>query len=297
VVKYRRGQGSSYVNDQRGRRASGPALAGGGGVVAIVIAVIAALAGGGGGGGGTGIDLNDILGQLGSPAGPVEADPNIETGTGGEADDETEDFMRAVMNSLQDDFWPTHVDGFQPTSLTLFTSAVNTACGQAPAAVGPFYCPGDSTAYIDLSFFDELRTRFGAEGEFAQAYVIAHEVGHHIQNLQGISDRVHDAPQSEQEGAEGLSVRTELQADCYAGLWAGSVFGPGSDIELTRQDIQDALEAAEAIGDDRLQQQAGSSVNPDSWTHGSSAQRQEWFERGFDANGDVGLCDTFNAEI
>jgi predicted metalloprotease len=295
VVKYRRGQGSSYVNDQRGRRASGGAIAGGGGVVAIVIALIAAFAGGGGGGGG--IDLNDVLSQLGAPAGPVEADPNIESGTGGEADDETEDFMRAVMNSLQDDFWPTHVDGFQPTSLVLFTDAVDTACGRATSAVGPFYCPGDSTAYIDLAFFDELRSRFGADGEFAQAYVIAHEVGHHIQNLQGTSDRVHGAPASEQEGAEGLSVRTELQADCYAGLWAGSVFGEGSDIEVTRQDIADALEAAEAIGDDRLQEQAGGQVNPETWTHGSSAQRQEWFERGFDARGDVGLCDTFNAEL
>jgi predicted metalloprotease len=296
VVKYRRGQDSSYVNDQRGRRVGGPMLAGGGGIVAIVVALIAAFAGGGGGGG-AGIDLNDVLGQLGSPAGPVEGDPNIETGTGGEADDATEDFMRAVMNSLQDDFWPTRLEGFRPTSLTLFTSAVNTACGQAPAAVGPFYCPADSTAYIDLSFFDELRTRFGAGGEFAQAYVIAHEVGHHVQNLQGTSDRVHQAPRSEQEGAEGLSVRLELQADCFAGAWAGSVFGEGSDIELTRQDIRDALEAAEAIGDDRIQQQSGAPVNPDSWTHGSSEQRQEWFERGFDSRGDIGLCDTFNAEL
>jgi uncharacterized protein len=251
----------------------------------------------GGGGGGSGVDITDILGQLGAPAGPVEADPNIETGTGGEADDATEDFMRAVMNSLQDDFWPTRVDGFRPTTLVLFTSAVDTGCGQAPAAVGPFYCPVDQTAYIDLTFFDELRTRFGASGEFAQAYVIAHEVGHHVQNLQGISDQVHNASPSEQQGAEGLSVRLELQADCYAGLWAGSVFGEGQDIELTRQDIADALEAAEAIGDDRIQQQSGAPVNPESWTHGSSAQRQEWFERGFDAGGDVGLCDTFNSEI
>jgi len=296
VVRYRRGQSSDYVDDRRGRRATGGMVAGGGGILGVVIAVVLALAGGGGGGG-AGVDVTDILGQLGTPAGPAQADPNIETGTGGEADDATEDFMRAVMNSLQDDFWPTRLEGYQPTTLVLFTDAVNTGCGQAPAAVGPFYCPGDQTAYIDLSFFDDLRTRFGADGEFAQAYVIAHEVGHHVQNLQGTSATVQQAPRSEQEGAEGLSVRLELQADCYAGLWAGTVFGEGQDIELTRQDIADALEAAAAIGDDRLQQQAGAPVNPESWTHGSSAQREEWFERGFEARGDVGLCDTFNSEL
>jgi uncharacterized protein len=126
--------------------------------------------------------------------------------------------------------------------------------------------------------------------------VIAHEVGHHIQNLEGTSDQVHRAPQSQQRGAEGLSVRLELQADCYAGLWARSVFGAGSDVEITRQDVADALEAAEAIGDDRIQEQAGMQVDPESWSHGSSEQRQEWFNRGFET-GDIRLCDTFRGEI
>ena len=297
MVKFRRGQSSGYVNDQRGRRATGGMVAGGGGIVGIIIAVVVALASGGGGGGGGGA-LTDIFGQLAAPAGPAQADPNIETGTGGEADDATEDFMRAVMNSLQDDFWPATLPGFEPTSLTLFTDAVATGCGNAPAAVGPFYCPADRQAYIDLSFFRELEQRFGAPGQFAQAYVIAHEVGHHIQNLQGTSDQVHGASQSQQEGADGLSVRLELQADCYAGLWAGYVYGDAEeDIQLTRQDITDALDAAQAIGDDRLQQQAGAEIDPDSWTHGSSEQRVDWFTTGFEAGGELGACDTFSGSI
>ncbi len=284
------------MQDRRGLRGRGGAVAGGGGIVGIIIAVVFALASGGGGGGG-GIDLNDVIGQLGAPAGPAQADPNIEQGTGGTADDETEDFLRAVMNSLQDEYWALQdIPDYRPTTLVLFTDAVDTGCGRAPAAVGPFYCPADETAYIDLSFFDELSSRFGAPGDFAQAYVIAHEVGHHIQNVQGTSDQVHQAPQSEQQGAEGLSVRLELQADCFAGLWANSVFGPGSDVELTDDDIREALEAAEAIGDDRLQQQSGAPVDPETWSHGSSEQRQEWFRRGFDG-GQLGLCDTFNTEL
>jgi predicted metalloprotease len=294
-VKYRRGQQSGYVSDQRGRRVSGGALAGGGGLIGILIALFVAFAAGGGGGGG--IDPTDIIGQLGVPGGQVEADPNIEQGTGGEADDEQEDFMRAVMNSLQDDFWPNQgIEGYRPTTLVLFTQSVGTGCGNATSAVGPFYCPADETAYIDLDFFNELEQRFGAPGQFAQAYVIAHEVGHHIQNIQGLSDQVHQAPQSQQQGAEGLSVRLELQADCYAGLWANSVFGPGSEVEITQDDVRDALQAAEAIGDDRIQEQAGVGVNPETWTHGSSEQRQEWFNRGFEG-GDLRLCDTFNSEI
>ena len=298
MVRYKQGQSSDYVNDQRGRRpAGGVAMAGGGGLVAIIIAVVVALMAGGGGGGGGGFDPGDILGQLGAPTGDVEADPNIETGTGGEADDATEDYMRAVMNSLQDDFWPTQdIEGWRPTTLTLFTQAVDTGCGRATSAVGPFYCPADEGAYIDLDFFAELENRFGAPGQFAQAYVIAHEVGHHVQNILGLSEQVHRAPQSQQQGADGLSVRLELQADCFAGLWAHSVFGPGSDVEITEQDVRDALGAAEAIGDDRLQEQAGVDVNPETWSHGSSDQRVEWFNRGFEG-GQIALCDTFNTEL
>ena len=172
----------------------------------------------------------------------------------------------------------------------------DTGCGRATSAVGPFYCPADEGAYIDLDFFAELENRFGAPGQFAQAYVIAHEVGHHVQNILGLSEQVHRAPQSQQQGADGLSVRLELQADCFAGLWAHSVFGPGSDVEITEQDVRDALAAAEAIGDDRLQEQAGVDVNPETWSHGSSDQRVEWFNRGFEG-GQIALCDTFSSEL
>jgi len=298
MVKYRKGQQSSYVDDRRGRRvAGGAALAGGGGIIGLIVVLVMAFAGGGGGGGG-GIDPGDILGQLGgAPGGEVAADPNIEQGTGGAADDELEDYMRAVMNSLQDDFWPNeNLPNYRPTMLVLFTQTVDTGCGRATAAVGPFYCPADETAYIDLDFFRELESRFGAPGAFAQAYVIAHEVGHHIQKVIGNTDRVHSAPRSEQQGAGGLSVRLELQADCFAGLWARSVFGPGSDVEIGETDIRDALQAAEAIGDDRIQEQTTGQVDPESWSHGSSEQRMEWFRRGFDS-GDFDQCDTFSANL
>ena len=273
-------------------RASGGAIAGGGGLIAILITLFIAFTGGGGGGG-----LGDVLGQLETGA-PVGGGQDVQGGTGGEADDETEDFMRAVMNDLVA-FWSAQgIEGYRPTTLVLFAGAVDTGCGRATSAVGPFYCPADEHAYLDVEFFQELHDRFGAPGDFAQAYVIAHEFGHHIQNVQGISDQVHQAPQSDQQGAEGLSVRLELQADCYSGLWAHSIFGEGSgeDVSITEEDISEALDAAAAIGDDRIQEQAGVGVNPDTWTHGSSEQRVEWFRRGFDG-GELGLCDTFRSEI
>jgi predicted metalloprotease len=291
-MRWRRGQQSQYVEDRRGQRIGGGAIAGGGGLIGILIALFIAFAGGGGGG--AGIDLNDILGQL-NAGGPAGGGQDVEGGTGGEADDETEDFMRAVMNDLQA-FWQNQgIEGYRPVTLVLFAGAVDTGCGRATSAVGPFYCPADEHAYLDVEFFQQLHDRFGAPGDFAQAYVIAHEVGHHVQNVVGLSDQVHQAPQSQQQGAEGLSVRLELQADCFAGLWANSVFGEGSgeEVSITDEDIREALTAAEAIGDDRIQEQSGTGVNPDTWTHGSSEQRQEWFRRGFDG-GQLDLCDTFN---
>ncbi|MEM8660956.1 MAG: neutral zinc metallopeptidase, partial [Pseudomonadota bacterium] len=172
---------------------------------------------------------------------------------------------------------------------------VNSACGSASSAVGPFYCPADEQLYIDLSFFDELATRFGAPGDFAQAYVVAHEVGHHVQTLLGISEQVRAAGRGKDHATvNALSVRQELQADCFAGLW-------GHAANTRRQmldpgDLEEALQAATAIGDDRLAQQAGAAVVPDSFTHGTSAQRVEWFRRGFDS-GDMAQCDTFNTRI
>lgn len=262
-------------------RARGPAVAGGG-IVAVLIGILVNVLGGGGGGTG-GVDLNDILGQLGG--GPVGGGQDVVGGTGGEADDETEDFLRAVMNDLAAYWEDAGVPGYRPTQLVLFAGAVDTGCGRATSAVGPFYCPADDHAYLDVEFFQELHDRFGAPGDFAQAYVIAHEVGHHIQNVLGDSGRRD-------------SIRVELQADCYAGLWAHSVFGAGAGggVSITEDDIREALEAAAAIGDDRLQRQAGVEVDPETWTHGSSAQRQRWFQAGFE-RGRMADCDTFGGSI
>ena len=175
--------------------------------------------------------------------------------------------------------------------LVLFTGAVQSACGRAGAAVGPFYCPGDQKVYIDLDFYRMLEQRFGAPGDFAQAYVIAHEVGHHVQNLIGISEKVHAASQrGSQERANQLSVRQELQADCFAGIWAHNANRSRQLLEAG--DIEEGLNAAAAIGDDRLQQQGQGYVAPESFTHGSSDQRVRWFKRGLDT-GDLKACDTF----
>jgi predicted metalloprotease len=181
---------------------------------------------------------------------------------------------------------------YSPPQLVLFSEAVQSACGTASSAVGPFYCPLDRAVNIDLTFFDELDQKFGAPGDFAQAYVVAHEVGHHVQTLTGISEKVHAARQraSEVEGNQ-LSVRQELQADCYAGLWAKH--GLGAQGRLEPGDIEEGLRAASAIGDDTLQKRARGRVVPESFTHGSSAQRVEWFKRGYDS-GDMKACDTFN---
>jgi uncharacterized protein len=178
---------------------------------------------------------------------------------------------------------------YQKTSLVLFTGETSTGCGYGDAATGPFYCPQDRRVYIDLSFYRELERRLGAPGDFAQAYVIAHEIGHHVQNILGISARVHRAPSAAQKGAEGLSVRLELQADCFAGIWAKST----QRREIIEQgDLEEAMNAAAAIGDDRLQERSSGRVRPESWTHGSSKQRASWFLRGFE-RGSIDACDTF----
>jgi hypothetical protein len=174
---------------------------------------------------------------------------------------------------------------YEPARLVLFTERVESACGLSSAAVGPFYCPRDRKVYIDLGFYEALRRSLGAPGDFAQAYVIAHEIGHHVQNLRGTLEA------GSQAGAGKASVRTELQADCFAGVWAHST----KQRELLEQgDLQEAMRAAEAIGDDALQQQSSGTVRPESWTHGSSAQRIRWFQRGYET-GSVDACDTFSA--
>jgi predicted metalloprotease len=184
---------------------------------------------------------------------------------------------------------------YKDPRFAIFSQAVNTACGQATSDVGPFYCPGDQRIYIDLAFYDELASRFGAPGEFAQAYVIAHEFGHHIQTLTGTESEVRRLQQRNPGRANQYSVAMELQADCYAGVWAKGASAPGGLVgTISQQEIKEALTAAAAVGDDRIQEKTSGQVNPETWTHGSAEQRQKWFSTGFDS-GNPKSCNTFQA--
>jgi predicted metalloprotease len=237
-----------------------------------------------------GVDPSQYLNQA-----PTEQNPGTQTSRPvNQGEDELRQFTGAVLASTEDvwnDLFRENGRQYREPKLTLFTDQVQSACGVAGAAVGPFYCPGDKHVYLDLSFFQELRTRFGAPGDFAQAYVIAHEVGHHIQNLLGTMDKVTAMQQRMDEaGANQLSVRLELQADFYAGVWANYAQKKGL---VEAGDIEEALRAATAIGDDRLQKEARGYAVPDSFTHGSSEQRVRWFRKGFET-GDMRQGDTFN---
>jgi predicted metalloprotease len=217
-------------------------------------------------------------------------------GSNSAADDAAEqpvvEFVSFVLDDVQNTWkaeFAARQKQYELASMVLFRGQTRSGCGTGAAEMGPFYCSRDRKVYIDLSFYEELKQRFGAPGDFAQAYVIAHEVGHHVQNLLGTSARVQEAPSDQQEGANGLSVRLELQADCYAGVW-----GRATEQRkiLEAGDIEEALRAASAIGDDRLQKQASGTVTPETFTHGTSEQRQRWFKRGFDS-GRLEDCDTF----
>lgn len=210
------------------------------------------------------------------------------------AADELTSFVSFVLDDVQNAWQarsPIAGTPYRRAKMVLFSGSTPTECGQGLAAIGPFYCPSDERVYIDLGFYQELRGRLGAPGDFAQAYVIAHEIGHHLQHLLGASERVHRAPEREQKGEQGLSVRLELQADCYAGVWAHATERKGI---LEQGDIDEALGAAEAIGDDRLQRMARGTVQPETFSHGTSAQRARWFRRGYET-GDPARCDTFEA--
>lgn len=242
-----------------------------------------------------GIDPMLILQGASSLQGPPPAE---QTARRPAANDEMAIFVRKVLGNTERT-WSHVFDSqmnrpYQPPTLVMFSGATQTGCGMGQAAMGPFYCPADQRVYIDLSFYDELRQRFGAAGDFAQAYVIAHEVGHHVQNLLGVSDRVDSARRhvSEAEGNQ-LSVRMELQADCLAGVWAAAAQQANQQL-LEPGDIEEGLNAAAAIGDDRLQRQSQGRVVPEAFTHGSSEQRVRWLRRGIES-GDVRRCDTFAA--
>jgi predicted metalloprotease len=275
------GRRSENVEDRRGIGVGGIA---GGGVGVVVIALIAMF---------FGIDPRLILQEAGqgqaSPARQhvVPVDP---------AQDKLKDFVSVVLADTEDTWGEIFQRGgatYERPKLVLFTGAVRSACGLAQSAVGPFYCPGDRNVYIDLDFYKMLEQRFGAPGEFAKAYVVAHEIGHHVQNLLGVSEKVHVAMErSGRERANQLSVRQELQADCYAGIWANHANRSRHILEAG--DVEAGLNAAAAIGDDRLQRQAQGYVAPESFTHGSSAQRVQWFRRGLES-GELSACDTFKA--
>jgi len=275
------GRRSENVEDRRGIGVGGIA---GGGVGVVVIALIAMF---------FGVDPRVILQEAGqgqAPSGQQQAVP-VDP-----AQDKLKDFVSVVLADTEDTWGDLFQRGgatYEKPKLVLFTGAVRSACGLARSAVGPFYCPGDHKVYIDLDFYKMLEQRFGAPGEFAKAYVVAHEIGHHVQNLLGISGKVHAAMErASPERANQLSVRQELQADCYAGIWANHANRSRHILEAG--DVESGLNAAAAIGDDRLQKQAQGYVAPESFTHGSSAQRVQWFRRGLES-GELAACDTFKA--
>jgi predicted metalloprotease len=211
-------------------------------------------------------------------------------------EDKLVDFVSFVLDDVQQTWsrtLPTQGQQYRDAKLVLFTDTIRSGCGFAQSAMGPFYCPLDQKVYIDLGFYKELQHRFGAPGDFAQAYIIAHELGHHVQNLLGIFEQIHEAQQQTPEQANFLSIRLELQADCLAGVWASST--TRRDL-VEKGDIEESLGAAAAVGDDRIQRQMTGHVSPETWTHGSSTQRVGWFKRGLEF-GDLQHCDTFHTKL
>jgi predicted metalloprotease len=277
-VRFREGAelDASQVSDRRG---AGPIALGGGGLIGLIVLVVSLL--NGGGGGGTAVD---------QPAGNLKSDLSASCKTGADANQKEECRIVGVVNSVQS-YWEKNQPGYQKASTVFFTNSTSTGCGNATSAVGPFYCPVDQKVYIDLGFYDELRSRFGATGgPFAEAYVIAHEYGHHIEKQRGVLEKA----RSSATGPQSAGVRVELQADCLAGMWARGAVETGFIEELTDADIKDGLNAASSIGDDRIQEQVQGQVNQESWTHGSSEQRQRWFLNGYRAT-TPNPCDTFAA--
>ncbi|QDU96888.1 KPN_02809 family neutral zinc metallopeptidase [Lignipirellula cremea] len=284
-MKWRGRRGSDNVIDGRSTSMRGPVLAGGGGLLTVGIVLVALF---------LGVDPSALLNPNGGVPGGGGGGA-VQQRVPDKQSDERKAFVSVVLADTEDvwtDLFQKNRMQYQKPKLHLFHGEVRSACGAQSAAVGPFYCPLDETVYIDLGFYDELRQKLGAPGDFAQAYVIAHEVGHHVQNLLGTSDQVHQS-QTRASKAEGnqLSVRLELQADFYAGVWAHHA-QKKFDI-LEEGDIDEALGAATAIGDDRLQQQSRGYIVPESFTHGSSEQRKRWFYRGF-KTGDMNQGDTFS---
>jgi predicted metalloprotease len=294
-MRWTPGEVSSNVEDRRGAGGGfgfgrGPTIGCGGAIILLVLSLL------------TGRNFFSMVDGGGSP-GPAASGPStpgqsvpgqsVPPVTQTPEEQKRYDFVaRFLVDDIQK-VWTGVFQkegiSYQPARVAIFRNMTETACGMGQSASGPFYCPADSRVYLDLAFFDELDRRFGAPGDFAQAYVVAHEIGHHVQNLVGTSDRVHEAMQSDRRNANEYSVRLELQADCYAGIWAASAAQRNI---LETGDVEEGLGAASAVGDDRLQEMSGRGVNPDAFTHGSAAQRMEWFQRGLQS-GRIRDCDTF----
>ncbi|MBB5648595.1 neutral zinc metallopeptidase [Pedobacter cryoconitis] len=273
------GKGSDNIEDARGSSGGKTLLGGGIGLIVVLVGMF------------FGTDLTGLVSQL-----PLGETQQVEVKKGLNTDPELK-FVSGVLESTEqvwDEEFSKMGKTYEHPKLQVFTGSVESACGRADAAVGPFYCPGDHKVYIDLSFYTELKDRFGAAGDFAQAYVVAHEVGHHVQNLLGISEKLERARGSlSKTEYNKLSVKLELQADFFAGLWANHAQNL-KDFELDPGDLEEALTAANAIGDDKLQRQSSGQVVPDAFTHGTSAQRMYWFKKGFDT-GDINQGDTFTS--
>src|SRR5688572_756259 len=280
-MRWKRGRSSGNTIDARGSRGPGGrvAIPSGLGLVGVLVFVAFQLLSGG-----SGYTVPSAFddGAQAPDGGAIPADQD--------PDRDLRDFSEYVFDSAQSTWSRTFGGGYRDAKLYLYRDAVSTGCGSASSAVGPFYCPADERVYLDLSFFGDMERQLGAPGDFAWAYVIAHEVGHHVQHLRGTSDEVHRLQRSDPDQANALSVRLELQADCYAGVWAHAVFD-----QLDPGDVDEAVKASQAVGDDRLQRRATGEVRPDSFTHGSSAQRARWFKVG-QASGQPADCDTFSAD-
>ncbi|HEY4291615.1 KPN_02809 family neutral zinc metallopeptidase [Luteibacter sp.] len=288
---WQKGRRSDNVEDAGQGQGGGPSFGGRGlGLGGIVILAILGLV--------FFKDPTALLGQ-GDPGASVAPQSQQAAPHQAAANDPQVDFVRAILGETEDtwgEIFSANGQQYEQPKLVLFRNGVRTACGSASSAVGPFYCPGDHKVYLDLGFFQEMQSRFHEAGDFARAYVIAHEVGHHVQNLLGVFDKVSDARRrgASLQGASGLSVRQELQADCFAGVWANH--SQQRQHWLQEGDIESAINAATEIGDDALQEQSQGRVVPDSFTHGTSAQRVRWFRTGLDS-GDVGKCNTFSGAI
>jgi predicted metalloprotease len=282
-MRWSGGRRGGNIEDRRGMRGGVVGGVGAGGVILALIGYFV-----------FGIDPSTTMQTVGAVTGGGQEQ---QAGVQGSPADEAGAFVDVVSTSV-DDVWAgifsQEGERYPPPKVVLYNQATGTGCGTGQAAMGPFYCPGDRKVYLDLTFWDELAQKFGAQGEAARAYVIAHEIGHHVQNLLGVMDDVNRAQQENPADANELSVRLELQADCLAGIWGHAAYQQGDLLESG--DLEEGLNAAAAVGDDRIQSRSGGGVNPDSFTHGTSEQRVRWFRKGFDS-GDPTACDTFKGDV